>query len=224
MSKKTKHAAHRAKMAARPSTFGASSPVARQPSGAATSAGRATSVAAKPAISEEPKTGITNGATSAKPMTTASGASPTQPPAASVAAPLQADLADPASQVAVPPKVLAIWGIALLQAIPFMLVAYDLFLIIVSLGAVAALVAGAALIALIPLLWYFVPRWRPLLAWMGRVEYMNASLITLGFGLYAWSMWSVLGRAFFSSLSILALVAALLLLIVAQHQRDVSTT
>lgn len=119
---------------------------------------------------------------------------------------------------------------AITRAFPYIGVEYVVFLALIEYNPMAAWVMGIlAVVGGIGLagLRAIRPASQPALAWeqmvvgwFGQVYCTAASVAAFGLGLLAWSRWHATNSAFFSGVSVVALIAALLLLVAASYLRQ----
>lgn len=127
------------------------------------------------------------------------------------------------------------WVSAITRSIPYAFGEYVIFLGLVEWNATAALLMGIVFLALggalVALKLRYLPSglgdaatWEHMLeAWFGNVREMTMSFLLLGAALILWSTWNASGTVFFSWLSILGLLGAMIFVVRAQRLAPVET-
>lgn len=139
------------------------------------------------------------------------------------------------AETVTPPSPAMRWLSAITRAFPYALIEYVLFLAVVE-NIPAASQAIAIILLLVFLLAFTVLRlpnppqwlgnmatWKTMLGeWLGDVTSFVVSLGLLSVGLMAWAAWHQTGNAVFSPISLILLLAAMALVVVAHFRHETS--
>ncbi len=108
------------------------------------------------------------------------------------------------------------WVEAILSSIPYVLFAYDLFLLAVEWHPIVVLLLAGGLIT-----WVLLPQsrssWRLLATYLGDLESTRRAALFMSGALISWTFWYLTHLGLFSFLAILTLIASLALIVQAQH-------